>query len=330
MHPDTPRKGDMLTSFVESLNNEKDGYSLTKELRLVRTSKRVWLTFACMVLIFILGACVPASKTGRKSLFQVIPSTAGGEDIHIPNPMYNEALISQTVPTWVMVILASLIPLIVVIITNAVYRVPKDFEAFISGLIRSVCMEAVVVEALKTFCGYPRPNAIALCKYDAQLQKCTSFSDEYLRSFPSGHTGVAFASMLYLSLYLWGKLETRRGESMGTRQVSSGLLESQRNSAKGNGDIKWRKVRNFVKAGIVCLPVLLALFIGASRIHDRYHWPADVIMGSLIGSIAAITSYLSHFHVPWDPNRSHLPLIVSGLVAHQPLYSPENNVADFL
>ncbi len=39
------------------------------------------------------------------------------------------------------------------------------------------------------------------------------------------------------------------------------------------------------------LPMLLALYVSASRVHDDYHHPADVVAGSMIGMLCSVFSY---------------------------------------
>mmetsp|Transcript_17240 Transcript_17240/g.24118 ORF Transcript_17240/g.24118 Transcript_17240/m.24118 type:complete len:331 (+) Transcript_17240:156-1148(+) len=317
----------MLASFFAEGANDKDGFSLSREIGAVRSSKRIWVSLALMTCIFLVGRTIPARRQGDESLLLRIPTREGGaDDLLIANPLFGEKLLPQTVPTWLMVLIAVLLPIVVLLLTNAVYRVRGDFEAFIVGLLTSVCLEAAIVEPMKIFCGYPRPNALALCNFQLDVKRCLSASDIHLRSFPSGHSSASFATMLYLSLYLWGKLKRSRRGSW-TRQVGSDLLESQRTTPKnGKGGESFsercKAGANMLKGAIIAAPTLLALFIATSRIRDRYHWPADVIMGGLIGSLASVLAYLQSYPAPWGSSKTHLPRTTSAY------YSRSNGVSN--
>jgi len=317
----------MLASFFVEGANDKDGFSLSREISAVRSSKRMWISLALMACIFLIGRSIPAQTQGNESLLLRIPTREGEEDLLMANPLFSEKLLQQTVPTWLMVLIAVLLPLLTLLLTNAVYRVRGDFEAFIVGLLTSICLQAAIVEPMKIFCGYPRPNALALCNFKLDVQRCLSESDIHLRSFPSGHSSASFATMLYLSLYLWGKLK-KSGRGSWPRQVGSDLLESQRNAPKnGRGGESFsercRVVVNLLKGAIVVAPTLLALFISTSRIRDRYHWPADVIMGGLIGSLASVLAYLQSYPAPWGSSvKTHLPRTTSAY------YSRSNSVSN--
>ena len=58
---------------------------------------------------------------------------------------------------------------------------------------------------------------------------------------------------------------------------------------------------------LLCLlPAVLALWIGASRVVDNAHHPADVVAGFVIGASCAATFYFKYFHAPFGA-ASHTP-----------------------
>ena len=86
------------------------------------------------------------------------------------------------------------------------------------------------------------------------------------KSFPSGHSAHAFcfASLLTLS-----------------------LLRHLALSVASRGETGWAR---FLRAAALA-PGTLALFVAASRVHDNWHHPADVVAGSAIGGAVAAMAH---------------------------------------
>mmetsp|Transcript_51794 Transcript_51794/g.110671 ORF Transcript_51794/g.110671 Transcript_51794/m.110671 type:complete len:133 (+) Transcript_51794:535-933(+) len=58
---------------------------------------------------------------------------------------------------------------------------------------------------------------------------------------------------------------------------------------------------------VVCLlPVFLGLWIGASRVRENDHHPADVVGGALIGGSFAVMVHSRYFHAPFS-QVAHMP-----------------------
>nr|GEY42840.1 putative lipid phosphate phosphatase 3, chloroplastic [Tanacetum cinerariifolium] len=73
------------------------------------------------------------------------------------------------------------------------------------------------------------------------------------KSFPSGHTSLSFAGLIFLALYLAGKLKVfdHRG--------------------------------HVAKLCVILLPLLMASLVAVSRVDDyRHHWQ-DISVGGLLG-----------------------------------------------
>ncbi|KAL7734604.1 hypothetical protein ACLKA6_010910 [Drosophila palustris] len=87
-------------------------------------------------------------------------------------------------------------------------------------------------------------------------------------SFPSGHSSLAFYSLLYVALYLQRKLTWR----------SSKLT------------------RHFLQFVLV----MMAWYTALSRVMDSWHHWSDVLAGSLIGVVGALITahYIAHFFKP--------------------------------
>jgi hypothetical protein len=91
---------------------------------------------------------------------------------------------------------------------------------------------------------------------------------------------------------------------------------------------------------VLCFcPLILALFIGASRIHDYFHSPADVISGCVIGFFIATAGYITIYHAlsshlsglpvnRQNPHwhHAHLDVVPEPLTSVQP--EPPNSTQD--
>jgi len=164
-------------------------------------------------------------------------------------------------------------------------------NAGILGLGLSVAATITITGALKNLTGKPRPDVIDRCKPDPAWKEsaigltgwenCTG--DPYIlrdgfKSWPSGHSSIAFAGLGYLSIYLSGKLHIldNRGET-------------------------W-------KTFLVLIPMLSASMVAVSRIMDARHHPFDVISSSILGMFLAWVSYRQYFpplHETWKKGRAY-------------------------
>mmetsp|Transcript_6527 Transcript_6527/g.9224 ORF Transcript_6527/g.9224 Transcript_6527/m.9224 type:complete len:423 (+) Transcript_6527:96-1364(+) len=144
----------------------------------------------------------------------------------------------------------------------------------------SVCMYFVarsisgcLVACLKLYCGYFRPHFYSKCQLDVSTGKCQNANENQVldahHSFPSGHSALAFCTMTMVTLLCMGKVGPQRFMSNVVVTPTRMLL---------------KKMGCLVS---LCVPMGLAIFIAASRIHDYKHHPADVIAGSLIGFASA-------------------------------------------
>ncbi|KAJ9260306.1 hypothetical protein DTO195F2_4596 [Paecilomyces variotii] len=166
-----------------------------------------------------------------------------------------------------------------------------ELNCGILGLLLSQAMAFVITQILKNACGRPRPDLIDRCKPSVTTDPTPLTLSDYsictgdkallkdgFRSWPSGHSSSSFAGLLYLSLYLCGKLHVmdNRGEV-------------------------WKLV-------IVVTPLMAASLIAVSRIMDARHHPFDVISGSLLGVFCAWASYGQYFPPitqPWKKGRAY-------------------------
>ena len=172
---------------------------------------------------------------------------------------------SETIPTWLVIVLIVIIGLIsVIVLYFLAQKFPtlfRDFNAFsaIWNLASSVLISAFIVNLLKNMVGRARPDMYALCGNDVSSDPSScpgvsesDFNDQY-RSWPSGHSASAMSGFAYLAFFVQKAIA-----------ISS-------------------PIATFFS----CLYLLLALYIGSTRILDFRHHPDDVIAGFFIGFLFA-------------------------------------------
>ncbi|KAL6066522.1 Diacylglycerol pyrophosphate phosphatase 1 [Balamuthia mandrillaris] len=214
------------------------------------------------------------------------------------DPSLSYPLHKSIVPTWLLMLWSFLVPLTIFAVYQLLVRRSRhDLHHACLGLFTALTLTLFLTDFLKLCAGRLRPNWLAL-EGDSE----SSFQDGR-KSFPSGHSSLSFASMVFLSLYLCGKLGVFR---------------------KTDGAV-WKLMLGF-------LPLLAACFIGISRTRDYHHHFSDVLAGAVIGIIFGCVGYSLHFH-PLSGKWSHLPktrekegalrpILYSGIIQPQlPLHS---------
>ncbi|EEC69905.1 hypothetical protein OsI_00314 [Oryza sativa Indica Group] len=193
----------------------------------------------------------------------------------------------STVPAWGVPIISIVCPVIIFLSVYIARRDVYDLHHATLGVLYSVLITAVVTTVVKNAVGRPRPDFFWRCFPDGKqlYDQVTgdvichgekSFLKDGRKSFPSGHTSWSFAGLVFLSLYLSGKIK---------------VFDRQGHVAK---------------LCIMILPLLIASLVGISRIDDyRHHWE-DVFAGGLLGFIMAMLCYLHFFpppyhHQGWGP-----------------------------
>ena len=144
----------------------------------------------------------------------------------------------------------------------------------------AIGLTVLITNWIKLYCGYLRPVFYDLCEPNNNYQECTNPKSKDARlSFPSGHSSLSFCGLSLLSFYL----ERRFGISslrVWKVEPSTGLIVMALKSPK-EGLFRIRSVVSYA-------PMLLAIFIASSRVHDNKHFPADVVGGSLLGGSIAL------------------------------------------
>lgn len=131
------------------------------------------------------------------------------------------------------------------------------------GLVSAVAIIYIIQAPLAKFSLQPRPNWGSSSGVE-NVPRGFGYV-----SFPSGHTSVAFCTMVYLSMYIHGKMRIFE-----KRRIGAGQLH---------------------KIIIGFLPLVLAFSIGVARIRTHNHHPVDVLAGATLGTVVAYMMYITHF-----------------------------------
>lgn len=175
---------------------------------------------------------------------------------------------NETIPSYLLIILSILVPCITIAITTFIKK--KDWRlihSVILGLFVSVGYTYLITNILKISVGRLRPDFMKRCNPNHSSGSlritCNPDSADILtqgrKSFPSGHSSMAFSGLSYLSLFIF----------YNTRTISSGAS----------------------RILLVLLPIMGATFVGISRLNDyRHHWE-DIVVGALLGILVSYSSY---------------------------------------
>ncbi|TID31110.1 hypothetical protein CANINC_000354 [Pichia inconspicua] len=198
-------------------------------------------------------------------------------------------------PIWYLIILIAIIPIIMIVICCYWYlqnrsksRMLWDIHQSILGSFGAISSQLILVVVVKNITGIPRPDFLQRCQpnyndvTDFQLatDAICSTADEPLinegfRSFPSGHSSTVFASQVFLSLFLIGKIKI-----------------------DAVNFFSWKLLVSIV------YPLIVALKISFSRVSDNRHRIQDVLFGNLIGLIFGTAFYFLYFTNPFTKKIS--------------------------
>ena len=175
--------------------------------------------------------------------------------------------VSQTFPSYLVVIIFIVIPFILLIIFYFLLSI-RSFSSFyyernvhfdlnfaILSLLQTLTITLLFTEFLKVYVSRPRPNFFSYCGYNETLNKCTGSAhdvrDSHL-SFPSGHSSISFCSSVWILLFL-----------------------QHMKTSNSYGQI-W-----YIYLQLIF--IVLATFCASSRIVNHMHHTSDVITGIVMG-----------------------------------------------
>lgn len=148
------------------------------------------------------------------------------QDGEIVYPQFAYPLRKEIIPIWAAALIASLVPIAVFLLMSIRIRSFWDINNAVIGLLYSLISAAVFQVFIKWLIGGLRPHFLYVCAPDlARVQAeggqgfrnimfqrdiCTGDQKEIndsLESMPSGHSTAAFAGLIFLYLYLNGKMK---------------------------------------------------------------------------------------------------------------------------
>lgn len=198
----------------------------------------------------------------------------------------------STIPNYALVILSVIFPTVAIIawvflLETWLHRTKSSTAAkcwrlnsSLLGLALSISLSQVITNLFKVTVGRPRPDLLSRCIPEAGATDAASYGlttsavctqtnssllQDGFRSFPSGHSSMAFSGLAYLTLFFVSRLHlfNNRGDT-------------------------WKWI-------VVMLPVLVASLIAITRIMDNRHHPFDVLFGTSIGIITSFIAFYQFF-----------------------------------
>ncbi|KAG9320532.1 hypothetical protein KVV02_004916 [Mortierella alpina] len=172
-----------------------------------------------------------------------------------------EFIPKETIPVWALVLISAVFPVVVIVIIGlGVRRSPYDVHNGILGLLVAILLTTMFTQVIKD-------PPLGLWNVGVCTQTDALILKDGMRAFPSGHASTVFAGLVYIALWMGGKMHVfdRRGYSL--------------------------------KSVILIIPILAAILVAITRVQNYRHSGVDVTWGAIIGIIFAIFAYLQYYPV---------------------------------
>lgn len=201
-------------------------------------------------------------------------------------------LLDSTVPTWLLAVLACVLPIVLALIAYLYFRThvaaKYELNLFLTGLLLALGLATLFTTIIKRAVGRPRPNFAAYCHYENNACNGVSLAvmNDAYASFPSGHSSFAFSGLGFTAMYLMMCLPSWR----------RAVQYLPRRSGEHITEIALSEERHSKEAWVFVLaisPLFLAGFIAMTRITDYWHNTDDVVFGSMLG--IAFAMFVAHF-----------------------------------
>jgi len=218
----------------------------------------------------------------------------------------------ERVPGHLLYFMALYVPLFISGILGALKGSSHNLHHAVLVLLSSHVLTNLCTDWLKSAIGRLRPDFLSRCSWDIILTTCTGPKDVVLdgrRSFPSGHSSMAFAGLGFLSLLLAGQLGSF---CLGVPPRSRSFLGSK-----------------LARLLITFVPLGFATWIAVTRLEDYRHHKEDVIVGSLLGFTIAFACYIIYWPNPFSSSafaHMHRPkLLYRAEISPAPSDNPREN-----
>lgn len=207
-----------------------------------------WNSFIKNIVEWIFTICI-----GICAVFIAITIEPLHDSAIIDNPTENYPYSGETIGAPLLFIIVIIIPCAILGLIAIFHPKKMDLCLAYMSLAQTLCITLLLTESLKVFVARPRPNYFHYCGYDKERQACTG-PDKYKKdakvSFPSGHASISFSTATWLMLFL-------------------------QQFFNFSGEI-WYLLIKFA-------PIIIAIFISATRITDYMHHVSDVVAGAVLG-----------------------------------------------
>jgi diacylglycerol diphosphate phosphatase / phosphatidate phosphatase len=227
-------------------------------------------------------------------------------DQPLDDPFVLHPHLPDTVPSLTLLILSLATPIVVLLATaGGPAAAAAAVEPFMLGLVEANGLTVTITGVLKLLVGRPRPHFAAVCvSYVAgSLRECTGDPRavaEARKSFPSGHSSLAFSTAVYLAAYLAG--------------VVGFGAQGARSRGAAPRPTAWKLL------ALLFFPMLASL-VAVSRTRDWHHNYDDIVCGSVVGgAIAGLVAYNRLPDVAASKAEAIADADVNGGIASRPTY----------
>ncbi|KAL1667888.1 phosphatidic acid phosphatase type 2/haloperoxidase [Schizophyllum commune] len=255
----------------------------------------LWPDLLTLIVVGAIGLGLNASDAigGKSRYFMIFNENSEFVNYEMGKPRQ-----ANIIPIWLAAVLAVLVPTISFALAQIRVHSLYDLHVAFWANISSIVLASVFQIFNKILIGGLRPHFFDVCQPRADLRPgdgagyhglyftweiCSGPNPDYiqdaLKSWPSGHTTVAFAGFVLLSLYLNGKLKVFSDERI----------------------LVW-------KLFAFLAPILGAFLIAGAMVLDHSHHWWDVAGGVVIGTASAVASYRANYAAIWDHRFNHIPL----------------------
>ncbi|KAG8231246.1 hypothetical protein J437_LFUL005920 [Ladona fulva] len=233
-------------------------------------------------------------------------------------PLYKNPITSSYVPSSVLWPLVFITPTLVILTVFLIQKDKTDASQAILGLSLALSLNGVLTNTIKVIVGRPRPDFFWRCFPDGVANSemhCTgdvATIAEGRKSFPSGHSSFAFASMGFLAFYVAAKLHVFSPFTLNRSKLATGLEGGNLGNGNMNelatvlsGSNVIRRERGAWRLCITLIPLVGALMVALSRTCDYHHHWQDVVCGSLLGLSISYLCYRQYYPPLSSPLCSH-------------------------
>ena len=240
----------------------------------------------CVVAFLFLGFVLDSPRHGpfgiymRVANFRPVPGQrieTGGTSVFVRDPSIDHPIQPPTVPALSLLAIEAAGMGIMVVMEWLVSRSCGACEKslrVVATVLLALASNELATDLAKYYCGVLRPNFYAGCRWSDEQLACTAplnIDLEFRKSFPSGHSSVAGCMAALLTRHTLIHVDHAR--------------------------VARAPVRQRVLQVMLLLPVPSAIFVAASRVHDNWHHPSDVLAGLLLGSLVALFVHT----ILWSP-----------------------------